>query len=408
MQSRHVWLFARFAFSVAAIVAMLFTSASAVSREHVLVSYTGGLDGGYPAAGLVFDSSGNGYGTTVVGGRYGCGTVIKLTRTSPGHYNSTVLHDFNCGTDGKNPYGGVTLKGGNIFGTTAAGGSGNACTGDGCGVVYELNSSGLQAIWNFTGGNDGFGPSGAVVLDSAGNLYGATADGGKYSHGVIYKLHKTGTVWGLQVVHAFTGGNDGGTPGLGRLLLDKAGNLYGIAELYGAHGTGTVFKASPVAGGLWKFATIWPFKGMPDAGYPYGGVTADAQGNLYGTTYYGGANGLGSVYRLMPVHTGWVEKLLYSFKGGTDGSYSTTTPIFDVAGDLLGTTSTGGITTCDCGTIFKIDHTNGQESILHSFGANGDGKNPYYDLANNGTGHYLGSTASGGLYSQGAIFEFTP
>src|SRR5215475_14273245 len=151
-------------------------ASQAADNENVTYSFTGGNDGGQPAAQLIFDSAGNMYGTTVVGGLYGCGTVFELS-LSGNTWNETVLYNFDCFSTGKNPYGGVTLDGaGNLYGTTVSGGSGGECSGDGCGVVYQLTKSGdtwsETVLYNFIGGDDGFGPGSAVVFDKAGNLYG--------------------------------------------------------------------------------------------------------------------------------------------------------------------------------------------------------------------------------------------
>ena len=402
------------AFGLGAILAL---SAWAADTEKVLYSFTGGNDGGDPAAQLIFDGAGNAYGTTVVGGLYGCGTVFELTPLSGGKWQQTVLYSFSCFDDGKNPYGGVTFDGsGNLYGTTVAGGSGGACTGDGCGVVYKLTPSGggwtQTVLYNFTGGDDGYGPGSAVVLDKAGNVYGTAPDGGAYSQGVIYQLSLKNGQWQQTVIHAFTGGDDGAVGSLGSLLLDAAGNLYGVTELGGKYGAGIVFKLS-AAGGSWKLTTLYAFQGLPDAGYPYGGLIADAKGNLYGTTYFGGASGLGAVFEVGVGPTalaGWKESVLYSFQGDTDASFPTSTLVFDAAGNLYGTSSTGGNPSCDCGTIFKLAPNAGgwSESVLHNFGGAGDGSYPNYGLTPDGMGNYFGTTPVGGAHGQGVVFEITP
>jgi uncharacterized repeat protein (TIGR03803 family) len=400
-----------------AVAAMFAISAWAVDTEKVVYSFTGGNDGGNPASQLIFDSAGNAYGTTVVGGLYSCGTVFELTPLSGGKWQESVLYSFSCFGDGKNPYGGVTFDGaGNLYGTTVAGGSGGECTGDGCGVVYKLAQSGGNwsetVLYNFTGGDDGFGPGGGVVFDKAGNLYGTTPDGGSYSEGVVYQLSLNNGQWQQTVIHAFTAGSDGAVGSLGLLRLDAAGNLYGVTELGGDYGAGVVYKLSP-AGGTWTQTTLYAFQGLPDAGFPYGGLIADAVGRLYGTTYFGGTNGLGAVFELGPgpnVLSGWKDSVLYSFLGGTDASFPTSTLVFDAAGNLYGTSSTGGNPSCDCGTIFKLARTGGgwSESVLHSFGSNGDGSYPYYGMTPDGMGNYFGTTAAGGVYGQGVVFEITP
>jgi len=401
------------AFAVAALLAI---ASWAGDTEKVLYNFTGGNDGGDPAAQLIFDSAGNIYGTTVVGGLNGCGTVFELT-LSGGKWQENVLYSFDCFATGKNPYGGVTFdSAGNLYGTTVAGGSGGGCAGDGCGVVYKLTQSGgawtETVLYNFTGGDDGFGPGGGVVFDKAGNLYGTTPDGGANSEGVVYQLSPNNGQWKQTVLHAFTGGDDGAVGSLGPLLVDAAGNLYGVTELGGKYGAGVAFKLSP-AGGMWKYTTLYPFQGLPDAGFPYGGLIADANGRLYGTTYFGGANGLGALFEVGPgpnALAGWKDSVLYSFQGGTDASLPTSTLVFDAAGNLYGTSSTGGNPSCDCGTVFKLASTSGgwTESVLHSFGGNGDGASPSYGMTPDGMGNYFGTTPVGGTYGQGVVFEITP
>jgi uncharacterized repeat protein (TIGR03803 family) len=383
-----------------------FDTGAAAGGEQVLYNFTGGNDGGNAATGLVLDRHGNLYGTTVVGGTSLCGTVFKLAPQANPPWQETVLYNFSCYGDGKNPHGGVTFDPrDNLVGTTVAGGAGGSCTGDGCGVVFGLKATVESVLHSFTAGNDGFGPGGGVVPDTSGNLYGTTPDGGAHSQGTVYEVSPTGHQWHERVIHSFTGGRDGGVGSLGLLLRDASGNLYGVAEIGGAHGAGTVFKLSPASK---KLTTLYAFKGTPDAGSPYGGLVADASGNLYGTTYYGGANGLGAVFALRPDAKGdYRERVLYSFKGGSDGSSSTSTLAFGAPGDLYGTTSAGG-GTCDCGTIFKVNATSGKEKVLHRFGSGTDGAYPYYGLTKDASGNWYGTTVAGGLFNQGTVFELTP
>jgi len=412
---------------VLALIVILVSSAGAVTKEKVLYSFTGGNDGGDPAAGLIFDNAGNLFGTTVLGGTGaacsgGCGTVFKLTRNSSGKWQETVLHNFQAGADGKNPYGGVIMDAkGNLYGTTVAGGSGGSCAnGDGCGTIFKLTHSGNHwtesVLYSFAGGTDGAGPGGGVVFDQKGNLYGTTPDGGKTNGcggigcGVVYQLAPTKNGgWRQKVIHTFTGGNDGATGSLGLLLVDKNGNLYGIAEQGGAHGAGTAFKLSPASGGKWKLSILDGFKGTPHAGFPYGGLISDAAGSFYGTTYYGGANGLGSVFKLTQGSNGkWSETVLYSFKTGTGGNSPTSTLVFDAHDNLYGTTSAGGDANGD-GTVFKLTPSAGKwkESDVYRFKNTPDGANPYYGLVLDKAGNLYGTTAIGGS-GAGTVFELTP
>jgi uncharacterized repeat protein (TIGR03803 family) len=379
----------------------------AATGEQVLFSFSGGNDGGDAATGLVIDGQGNLYGTTVIGGTYACGTAFKLTPRSSLPWQETVLNSFDCFSQGKNPYGGVTFDShGNLDGTTVAGGSGGSCAGDGCGIVFQLKPSTENVLHSFTAGNDGFGPGGAVAFDSAGKVYGTTPDGGAHSQGVVYEVSPAGTTWHERVIHAFSGGRDGSTGSLGALLV-VSGSLYGVTELGGAHKSGTVFKLTPSRKNRWQLTTLYAFKGMPDAAFPYGGLVADASSNLYGTTYYGGTNGLGSVFKLIRSGARYRERVLYSFKGGNDGSSSTSTLVFGKSNDLYGTTSAGG-GSCDCGAIFRVNASSGKETVLHSFGAGTDGASPSYGLTPNGNGNFFGATVGGGNFGQGTVFEFTP
>src|SRR5207237_22155 len=202
----------------------------------------------------------------------------------------------------------------------------------GGGTVFQLSPSGNgwvhTVLYSFTGGPDGGELYKGVTLDAQGNLYGTAVTGGSGSCeggcGVAYKLTNGQT----SVIHAFTGGNDG---------------------------KGTVFELKPTQSGEWIFRTIYSFRGQPDAGFPYGGLLFDTSGHLFGTTYYDGAYNLGAVYELFPQSTGeWNERVLYSFQGGSDGQNSISNLVFDVAGNLYGTTSEGGL---GSGVIFGLTPT---------------------------------------------------
>jgi uncharacterized repeat protein (TIGR03803 family) len=414
--------------AILAVIVILGVGAYAASAEKVLHSFTGGNDGIDPASTLAADGAGNFYGTTVSGGTgtlctNGCGTVFELSPVAGGKWKETVLYSFSGGNDGKNPYGGVTLDSkGDLYGTTVAGGSGGTCSGDGCGVVFLLSKAGKKwvetVMYNFTGGKDGFGPGGAVVFDKAGNLYGTTPDGGNLRKcngggcGVVYQISPVrGGGWKQTVLHTFSGGADGAVGSLGPLLVDGAGNVFGTAEVGGdaSCNCGVVFKLTP-AGGKWKFTTLDAFKGTPHAGSPYGGVIADVKGNLYGTTYFGGAGGMGSVFKLTHSKGKFTESVLYSFSGGSDGGSPTTTLMFDAKDNLYGTTSAGGDSNGD-GVVFKLTRGSGgkwTESVAHQFGKGSDGRMPYYGLVSDTAGHLLGTTAIGGGSGQGVVFQITP
>jgi uncharacterized repeat protein (TIGR03803 family) len=180
----------------------------------------------------------------------------------------------------------------------------------------------------------------------------------------------------------------------------------------GANGAGTVFRLSRTPVGEWNIQILYAFKGQPDAAFPYGGLIFDAIGNLYGTSYYGGANGLGAVYKLAYKNGAWTESVLYSFTGGTDGSGPISTLVPDSSGNLYGTTSEGGAASgCSCGTIFKLASvSNGTwtETVLHRFQGAPDGAFPYNGMVSGSGGEFYGTTVHGGIHDDGAIFKVTP
>jgi uncharacterized repeat protein (TIGR03803 family) len=383
-----------------------------VSTINVIYSFAGSQDGEYTDTDLVIDSAGNLYGTSVLGGDFGSGTVFQLTPSGNGWIH-TVLYSFTSGTDGGEPYKGVTLDAqGNLYGTAVTGGTG-ACEG-GCGVAYKLTHSG--GSWNqtvihyFSGGDDGSGPGAGLTIDHQGNLYGTTPTGGANGLGVIYQLSPDANGnWKFTVIHTFTGGTDGATGSAGRLLL-HGGLLYGVATAGGVNGKGTAYELKPSHAGEWILKTIYAFQGQPDAGFPYGALLF-ASGKLYGTTYYDGANNLGSVYELSRTAMGkWKEKVLYSFQGGSDGQNSLGNLVIDAAGNLYGTTSEGGAD-CSCGTIFKLTpgvHGTWTESVVHRFQGPPDGAFAYNGMVADAAGNFYGATVHGGVSDDGAIYEFTP
>jgi uncharacterized repeat protein (TIGR03803 family) len=387
--------------------------ARANGTTQVIYSFAGGNDGEYTDTDLVIDSAGNLYGTSVQGGNLGGGTVFRLSPSVTGWIHS-VLYNFTGGADGGEPYKGVTLDArGNLYGTTVTGGGG-VCEG-GCGVVFQLSPHGdtwrQTVIHTFAGGTDGSGPGSGVTFDRQGNLYGMTPTGGAFGLGTIYELLPNGKTWDEKILHDFTGGADGSSASAGRLIFDPAGNLYGVATAGGANGKGAAFKLTPVGDGTWTFQTLYSFKGQPDAGFPYGGLVFDRAGNLYGTTYYDGANNLGSVYELHPVAGGaWEEKVLYSFKGGKDGASSIGNLVLDAAGDLYGTTSEGGAS-CSCGTVFKLTPGGSgkwMETVVYRFHGAPDGGFVYNGMVGDGSGTYYGATVHGGTSDDGTIYQFTP
>jgi uncharacterized repeat protein (TIGR03803 family) len=323
-----------------------------------------------------------------------------------------VLYSFTGGADGAEPYKGVTLDtAGNLYGTAVTGGGG-ACEG-GCGVAYKLTDNGgtwtQSVIHQFASTDDGQGPGARLTLDDAGNVYGMAPTGGAFGAGTLYEMKPAKGGYIFKVIHAFTGGADGAGGSAGALVL-RGGKLYGAATSGGSDGEGTIYELQRKPNGHWKFRVLYAFKDQPDGGFPYGGLTFDTLGNIFGTTYYAGANDLGCVYQLSPRnHGGWNERVLYSFQGGADGAGAIGNVNLDSAGNVFGTTGQGG--TGGAGVIFRLTpgmHRKWRESIAHTFAGPPDGAFAYNGMIDGGNGHFFGATAHGGAVDDGAVYEFTP
>ena len=266
----------------------------------------GGSDGSAPQGQLVFDQAGSIYGTTV--GGIAWGTVFRLTH-SGGAWVESILYSFLGGSDGAWPYAGVIFDpAGNLYGTTGAGGA-DECKygGPNCGTIYQLSSSGSgwteKLLYNFHSGNDGGNPS-PLVFDAAGNLYG-TVCGGSGGGGAIFMLSPAGGNWAFRVLQQLAGTSCGFQ---GSLTLDAAGNLYGATLNGGAYGRGTIYRVGH-SGNSWFYSDLYDFTGGSDGGEPNGSLIFDSHGNLYGTTQDGGIadycggkqyKGCGVVFEITP------------------------------------------------------------------------------------------------------------
>jgi uncharacterized repeat protein (TIGR03803 family) len=353
----------------------------------VLHQFTGGADGGYPAAGLIQDAAGNLYGTTVGSTGTGYGTVFQLNTSGQG----SVVYAFGAEPDGTYPYAGLIRDGvGRLFGTTSGGGI------FGAGSVFKIDKMGHESLlYSFDGGLEGAYPRGGLVRDVLGNLYGTTETGGSgASFGTVFRLDANGV---LTVLHRFVGGVEGEYPKAG-LLPDPTGNLYGTTAGDGASLYGTVFKLD--ASGT--ETVLHHFTGAPDGAFPVAGLMRDSAGNLYGTTQKGGTYDSGAVFKL---DVAGAETVLYNFTGRQDGKWPVTTLIMDSAGDIFGTTFLGGA--FDQGAIFKIDR-NGNEVLLYSFTGRLDGSFPWGGLLRDKNGVFYGSTINGGAFGYGTVFTLVP
>lgn len=301
-------------------------ASSFAQTENVLYSFTGGTDGGFPLAGLLFDRAGHLYGTSSQGGDLsgcalrGCGVVYRLSPNSTNGWTETVLYTFTNGADGGAPVAGLIADhAGNLYGTASVGGNLGCIPPDGCGVVFKLShtASGWKqtVLYTFDGSPHGSGPSAPLVFDSAGNLYGTTLSGGNNKQcflngcGVVFELSHTSRGWKETVLHSFTCCSAGGMPHAG-LIRDATGNLYGTASEFGNmtacnSGCGVVFKLSRLAGGGWKETVLQAFD-QSDGGAPYASLIFDSAGSLYGTTAGGGnlsdcfSAGCGVVFQIVP------------------------------------------------------------------------------------------------------------
>jgi uncharacterized repeat protein (TIGR03803 family) len=374
---------------------------------------------GYTYAGLVLDSSGNLYGTTVDGGAYGRGTVFELTLGANGRWTEHVLHDFAGGKDGQAPYASPIFDAvGNLYGTTRYGGT------SGNGTVFELtpDSKGkwtVRVLYQFTGGKGGGQPWSGVILDASGNLYGTTSEGGNSSDcaysscGVVFELTPTSSGdWKEKVLHAFTG-KDGGSP-LANLVFDEGGNLYGTTEWDSGYFGGTVFELSRDSNGGWTEHLLHRFSRGGDGANPAAGLILDASGHLYGTTEFGGdlggcgGGGCGLVFELTYTSNGqWTEHVLHAFTGGSDGSDPLAGVIFDRAGNLYGTASEGASSN---GTVFELSRDSKGKwtaHVLHQFGIGKGPGNPNAGLIFDEASNLYGTTLDDYSYRAGTVFKLT-
>ena len=385
-------------------IALTLTAGAFAQTETIIHTFSGGDDGGFPEGELVLDKNGNLYGTTVNGGANSSGAVVEFT-SSGGTWTEQIIYSFAAlGTgDGFGPYGPVAFDSkGNLFGTTFAGGTFNY------GTVFELmpgahNTWTEKVVYSFTNGKGYIPFSGGVVIDGAGNVYGSAPVHGSFGFGSIFELvaGASGT-WTEKVLHTFTGNNDGTAP-TGRLVLDSAGNLFGVSSSGGSHDYGVVFELIPGAGGKWTEKVIYAFLGGAGGVSPLGGLTFDSEGNLYGV-----ADDL--AFELKPNSNGsWTAKTLHTFTGGSDGAIAESFLSFDKLGNLYGTTYTGGK---HRGTVYKLTPSSTgvwTETVLHRFSANGiDGMFPYFGVTVDANGNVYGITTVGGTANQGVVYEIEP
>jgi uncharacterized repeat protein (TIGR03803 family) len=366
-----------------------------------------GTDGELPTAGVIFDAAGNLYGTTSNGG-LASGIVFKLSHRPDGSWKESVLHNFESEFDGLFPEGGLIFdETGNLFGTTREGG-GNCY----CGTVFELtpeqDGSWMEnTLYRFTGGSDSGNPSASLIFDKGGNLYGTTGSGGSLGNGTVFKLTTGPNKVGAEnVLYSFVGGSDGGSP-YGALLLDSLGNLYGTTAAGGSFGNGTVFKLTPDQSGGWTESVLHSFTGGPDGGDPWSNLIFDKAGSLYGTTVGGGYYHNGVIFKLKSNRDGnWTEQVIHSFNN-KDGGFPYAGLVFDATGNIYGTTFLGGV--YQNGVVFELKaKSNGgwNYRLLYSFrSATVSGPS---SLIVDAAGNLYGTTYGDGSTTFGSVFEITP
>lgn len=362
----------------------------------LLHAFAGGAaDGAYPVSGLALDGAGNLFGTTEYGGASDRGTVFSLRTDGTGF---VLLRSFSTSAaDGSFPWAAVVLDGaGNLYGTTFGGGT------SGLGTVFRMKTdgTGFAVVHEFAGGAaDGSYPEAPAVLDASGYLYGTTYYGGSSDGGTVYRVKNDGT--GFQLLRSFTGGLADGLHPSGGLVLDGTGNLYGTSEHGGLSFDGVVFRLKTDGTG---FVLLRSFAGYPtDGSDPRAGLALDGAGNLYGTTFAGGSSAHGTVFRLKTDGSGYT--VLRSLSGGpADGQFPAAAVVLDGSGKLFGSARSGG--PWDRGALFALDTEGSGYVALRLFtGAAGDGWGDRSRLVGDGTGYFYGTTANGGEANLGVVYR---
>jgi uncharacterized repeat protein (TIGR03803 family) len=351
------------------------------SSEKAIHAFDATPGGAFPLAGLIADAAGNLYGTASYG--HNLGVVFELSPTAEGQWNETLLYTFK-------------------------------------GNPFDEYQYGLV---------DGAYPQGRLVFDSLGNLFGTTLSGGVYNCGTVFELTPTSSGWKESVLYSF--GEDNFLDPAGGLIADQAGNLYGAVSAGGGNdydactgngklpGCGAIFELSPNGNGTWTQTYIHVFQGTPDGATPKSNLVFDADGNLYGTTEYGGLAsgpckgdylmGCGLVFQLSPNLDGtWSESIFYSFSGTQDGANPIGGVALDEKGNIFGTTY--GVY-AGMGSVFKLSHGRWTETTLHKFGGPEDGRHPSGGVVLGADGRVYGSTQYGGAVGCsdgcGVVYELT-
>jgi hypothetical protein len=407
-------------FLIAAIFTAVLGAGSTVAQGQKLTtiySFTGQNSGGeIPFSPLLFGARGSAYGTTSVGGTETCGTVFKLTPPAEGKtkWIESSLYDFDCGLDGQQPNDVLFDQKGNIFDTTLLGGNGNCFQG--CGTIFELSPPpGGKGAWthtvlyNFAGGDDGAGP-GNLEWGLDGALYGTTG-------GTIFSFSFSAGAWTKTILHSFPSSKNDGKGANYDIIIDSKGNIFGTTYEGGNGFYGTVFELSPPTqkGGAWVETILYNFTGSSDGGYPIGGLTFGNDSVIYGTASYSGVpNRSGAAFSLTPpadAGTNWAYKVTHTFSEKEDVATPATTMAIDAKGNLYGTAWNGGSQSCydGCGGIFKLapgEDGTWKETILHEWGNSKE--DPNGSIVTLHDGLLYGTSEFFGPNDVGTIFTLTP
>lgn len=371
--------------------------------------------------GVTFDSAGNLYGVTYNGGNSpncggvgsGCGSIFKLSPAGGKAWTQTTIYNFQDHADGALPLAGLTFdSAGNLYGTNFGSYTEGGPTHGG--VAFELtrapgNSWTFAPLYTFDQTKETVPPSSPLTIDAAGNLYGITYFGGRYSNGSVFELSKTGKAWKETILHSFGGPGDGSLP-YGPLVIDSEGNLYGTTSAGGSAGWGIAFELSRQTSGAWKENLLYTFV---SARSPQAGLILDSAHNLYGTTLAGGAYGYGVVFRLTPVKQngsrGWKYVELYNFTNGADGGGPASPLTFDAAGNLYGTDGADP-DSCQgyysCWQVYKLSvGSNGlwQIAALYPIPNQNDPGN--VSLVMDSSGDIFGTAYDNQYYSDAEVYE---
>jgi uncharacterized repeat protein (TIGR03803 family) len=387
--------------------------AQGADKITLLNSFSAYGKGGFAVNGtLAMDSSGNLYGAAGEGGLVNGGTIFELSPQESGHWNFQVIFQCDSNPGCENPIGSLAIdQAGNLYGATEFG------------QIFELSNNGsgtwtATSIYNLAG--DGTAP-GPVIIDTAGNLYGVNAQGGANNLGFVFELSLVSGTWVLTDLHDFAGPDGSGCCTLSSLIMDSVGNLYGTTPKGGSStacpsGCGVVFELSNNSG-TWSETVLHSFSNT-DGALPEGPLTMAAEGKLFGSVENGGPEGFGAVFELLSQSGGWKFGIVHSFRGGNDGAYPDAPLVIDSAGNLYGTTSSGGGggdlctlgTSSGCGTAFELTYsgTSWHKTLLHAFtGAVDDGAFPQ-GLISGGQSDLFGLASEGGREGWGATYELTP